>query len=400
MQIAVLGMHRSGTSLLARLLNMMGAYFAPEGVGTGANQENPKGFWERKDIRSLNDFVLNSVNCDWDRVAGFHLDKLSQDTLEVFNAKASRIVLNMDAHRPWMIKEPRLCLLFPLWRELLEMPVCVHVYRHPIEVARSLQKRNNIPLPAGLALWEKYNVDAINSMAGLPSISISHKELMRDPVSAVSGLHENLVELGVQSLHLPSDSEIKAFIDPDLHRERAPDEDLGEYLNSRQGQLWDYMQRDGLQQATGNLATSRVSLYTLESFEQQLANTNRLKRIEQESTEIESSCRKLSKELTEACDSNKQLSKQLTEADNAIKQLDRFIEELIGPVKALLTSNSWKLGSSLISLRYRAMLREVPPQASTQLMRLISRYESTLPRSTQEHRGNAEDTPGDRSKGQ
>jgi hypothetical protein len=32
MQILVLGMHRSGTSMVARLLNMMGAYFAPEGV--------------------------------------------------------------------------------------------------------------------------------------------------------------------------------------------------------------------------------------------------------------------------------------------------------------------------------------------------------------------------------
>ena len=43
MQILVLGMHRSGTSMVARLLNMMGAIFAPEGVSTGANQENPKG---------------------------------------------------------------------------------------------------------------------------------------------------------------------------------------------------------------------------------------------------------------------------------------------------------------------------------------------------------------------
>ena len=31
MQIIVLGMHRSGTSLVTRLINMMGAYFGPEG---------------------------------------------------------------------------------------------------------------------------------------------------------------------------------------------------------------------------------------------------------------------------------------------------------------------------------------------------------------------------------
>jgi hypothetical protein len=39
-------MHRSGTSMVARLLNMMGAYFGAEGISTGANRENPKGFWE------------------------------------------------------------------------------------------------------------------------------------------------------------------------------------------------------------------------------------------------------------------------------------------------------------------------------------------------------------------
>jgi hypothetical protein len=44
MQVLVLGMHRSGTSMVARLLNMMGAYFAPEGTSLGANQEKPKGF--------------------------------------------------------------------------------------------------------------------------------------------------------------------------------------------------------------------------------------------------------------------------------------------------------------------------------------------------------------------
>ena len=55
MQLIVLGMHRSGTSVLARLLNLMGAYFGPEGSSTGANEENHKGFWERRDVRNLND---------------------------------------------------------------------------------------------------------------------------------------------------------------------------------------------------------------------------------------------------------------------------------------------------------------------------------------------------------
>ena len=52
MQLLVLGMHRSGTSMVTRLLNMAGAYFGPEGIATEANEENPKGFWERRDVRA------------------------------------------------------------------------------------------------------------------------------------------------------------------------------------------------------------------------------------------------------------------------------------------------------------------------------------------------------------
>ena len=58
MQVFILGMHRSGTSALARVLNLMGLYFGGERVSTGRNRENRKGFWERRDVRLLNDTIL------------------------------------------------------------------------------------------------------------------------------------------------------------------------------------------------------------------------------------------------------------------------------------------------------------------------------------------------------
>lgn len=156
MQILVLGMHRSGTSLAARLLNMMGAYFAPEGVSNGANAENPKGFWERRDVRNLNNMVLRAAGADWDELSRFSLDRVPVATLEQFKSEAAQIIHQLDSHRPWFIKEPRLCVLAPLWLELLEFPVCVFVYRSPLEVARSLQMRNQFSIAFGLALWERY----------------------------------------------------------------------------------------------------------------------------------------------------------------------------------------------------------------------------------------------------
>ena len=58
MQIVVLGPHRSGTSLVTRLINLMGAYFGDESDAIDTAEDNPKGFWERKDVVAVNDEVL------------------------------------------------------------------------------------------------------------------------------------------------------------------------------------------------------------------------------------------------------------------------------------------------------------------------------------------------------
>lgn len=221
MQLIVLGMHRSGTSLLGRLLNLMGAYFGPEGSSTGRNVENPKGFWERKDVRALNDAVLFSAGSDWDRVAGFDPAKVPDAALEAFRKAAGNLLLGMDGHRPWFIKEPRLCLLLPLWRPLLEAPVCVHVFRNPMEVAKSLAHRNKIPIEVGTALWERYVRDALRYSEGLPAHHVDHAELMADPVAITARLHDELVAVGVTGLRMPSASEVRAFVDPNLHRHKT-----------------------------------------------------------------------------------------------------------------------------------------------------------------------------------
>ena len=221
MQILIFGMHRSGTSAVARLLNTMGAYFAPEGFSTGANEENPKGFWERRDVRMLNDQLLHAAKADWHRLGNFSLEAIPELTLAMFRREAAKIILSMDARRPWFIKEPRLCVLAPLWLELLEFPVCVLVHRSPLEVAASLKTRNDFPARFSCALWEFYNTAALNATLGLRRVQVNHRDLMRDPVGTVCILFEELEKRGVRGLRAPSDDEVLAFIDPGLVRAKA-----------------------------------------------------------------------------------------------------------------------------------------------------------------------------------
>ena len=200
------------------MLNLMGCYFGTEHEGTRANEENPKGFWERQDVRRLNDAMLRSVGCDWDRVSGFDAAAM-HDEDSVYGRAMADIVLDMDAHRPWFIKEPRLCLLFPLWRPLLETPVCIHVNRNPMEVARSLSARHGMPPRVGLALWEVYNIRALSASKGLPRRVVSYSELMRAPERVVGELHASLSDFGY-ALRSPGKAELGAFLDQSLHRQR------------------------------------------------------------------------------------------------------------------------------------------------------------------------------------
>ncbi|HRW64194.1 MAG TPA: sulfotransferase, partial [Candidatus Competibacter sp.] len=239
MQFFVIGMHRSGTSITARLLNLMGAYFGPEGISTGANEENPKGFWERRDVRVLNDMIIHSTQAEWHQINDFSLDKVPEDTRIEFDKKASRLILELDAHRPWFLKEPRFCLTFPLWSKHLDFPVFIHIYRSPIQIAQSLKTRNGFPLQFGVSLWEKYSIEALKVTKNYPKVLVFHSALLAKPIQAVANLYEQLTALGCQGLRIPHDKEILAFIAPDLHRQKGSPTFEAGFINRQQATLID-----------------------------------------------------------------------------------------------------------------------------------------------------------------
>ena len=271
MQIIVLGMHRSGTSALARILNLMGVYFGGEHVSTGRSDENVKGFWERRDVRDLNDDMLFNSRCDWDCVTNFALDQVPEETKSGYAVAAGDIVLNLDAHRPWFIKEPRLCLLFPIWRETLERPFCIHVLRNPLEVAHSLKARNNISIKAGLALWEVYSLHSLRASAGLRRVFISYEDLMENSSSVVEELHSALSEPGGYELRIPSGNELSHFLDDRLYRHRKTDRSLRSVATRSQLALFEALQGDKRAlEAFSPPDPSRSSIETLKNYEKSI----------------------------------------------------------------------------------------------------------------------------------
>jgi glycosyltransferase involved in cell wall biosynthesis len=138
-----------------------------------------------------------------------------------------------------MTKDPRFCLLLPLWRPFLEIPVCVYVYRSPIQVAQSLNKRDGFPITLGVALWEKYNLYGLANTADLPRILVSHEELMSNPIATIKKLHQDLLDCDVQGLRLPSEKELRAFIDPQFFHARGDTSLQNTHINRQQAILAD-----------------------------------------------------------------------------------------------------------------------------------------------------------------
>ena len=219
----------------------MGLYFGDEQIGTGRSDENQKGFWERRDVRTLNDTVLLAAGCDWDCVSKFDLDAIPEDAWKSHVASAGDIVLNMDAHRPWFIKEPRMCVLFPVWREVVDVPVCIHIHRNPLAVADSLKTRDGIPVRTGLALWEYYTSRALNDSAGIDRIFVSYEDLMQDPGRAVDKLHGALDGRENYRLRKPTQSELARFLDDDLHRHRRTIRSFNAVATSSQRALYEIL---------------------------------------------------------------------------------------------------------------------------------------------------------------
>lgn len=226
MQIFVCGMHRSGTSVIARLLNMLGIYFGPEGSGLAANAENPKGFWERADIVALNDAILSDSHACWfDPLTWFTEPRTVRAT------RASEVrarLLELDGHRPWFIKDPRLCLTLGAWLAQAERPLAVVCSRDEASVVASLEKHGaslgfRFERREAEALVDVYNRSLLREVAAIPSVHVRYEDAIASPMSVVEKLHDALRDAGVVGLRMPDRREVEAFIDPGLQRHAAPE---------------------------------------------------------------------------------------------------------------------------------------------------------------------------------
>jgi hypothetical protein len=164
--LIILGMHRSGTSLVVRLLKDIGIL-----MGKNLSRDAESIFFQK-----INRKIYNSADSDWGNIDGLLTSMKYQNFIKSQAEKVSRILFPdssfMGINRGisnhfdpsnwpliaqrgqlfWGWKDPRTTLTFPIWLKIFPNARILHVLRNGIDVAISTHKRS---LKQQRKLWKQ-----------------------------------------------------------------------------------------------------------------------------------------------------------------------------------------------------------------------------------------------------
>ena len=215
--ILVLGMHRSGTSALTRVLNLLGCALTDNLLGAGVGNET--GHWEAASAVTLNDQIFASAGTRWDDWGPLN-DDWRQSPLrdEMLHKAAAVIEEHADLGSLFAIKDPRLCRLADVWLAAMEEakvePSAVLMLRNPAEVIASLESRDLMAPEYGQLLWLRHALDAEFFSRGSKRVFCRYDQLLSNWFSVIDRVR---IGLGVT---LPRNS-------PSVHLE------IEQYLNDK-----------------------------------------------------------------------------------------------------------------------------------------------------------------------
>jgi len=224
--IVVIGMHRSGTSAVARGLAALGVDLGDDFLD--AQPENPTGYWEDRGIVELNERVLRSLRLNWDDSAPIDPARFSGWRMRRLRREAVRYLRRRFGSRPlWGFKDPRTIRLLPFWlRALHDSRVedsYLLVIRNPASVAASLHARQEMSVETAQRLWLSYVLPFLDRLEVKPLVVVDYDLLMADPRGQLQRI---ATKLNVPAPRGPEvDSFVNDFLDVKLrHTVFSPDE--------------------------------------------------------------------------------------------------------------------------------------------------------------------------------
>jgi hypothetical protein len=226
--VIVLGMHRSGTSALARVLNLLGCDLPKTPIE--AAPSNEAGHWESLPIARLNDRILDSAGTNWWDWMPFNPGWYSSPKAAEFKKQAlSLLDEEFGEAGLFVLKDPRICRFAPFWIDVLQSagarPAVVMQIRNPLEVAESLSRRDGFHPALGQLLWLRNVLEAEAATRSTARYCTSYDILLHNWPGIASGSQEAL-NLSWPRLSLRTGSEIDAFLSGALRHHKKPAESV------------------------------------------------------------------------------------------------------------------------------------------------------------------------------
>lgn len=183
--VIVLGMHKSGTTLVSETLHRSGVAMIEAEQAGGYDEGNKM---ERDATRALNAVLLDCAG----RLSVRVVSPLDLAAVSGDQWQAGRdLVRALDAAgSEWGFKDPRTVLTFDFWRGLIERPRLIGVFRDPVEVFRHYARRParrwllSDPgyLPAALHAWCVYNQRLLEIARAEPAmLLLDYADVMTGP---------------------------------------------------------------------------------------------------------------------------------------------------------------------------------------------------------------------------
>ncbi|WP_434997446.1 glycosyltransferase [Vibrio scophthalmi] len=227
--ILILGMHRSGTSALTKVFNILGADL-PTKLLPPVENNNTLGFFEPKDISALHDKLLASADSKWDDITRFPSSWYETEDATYYQNEIIKILeRDFDKSPLFVIKDPRVCRIVPFWRGILKQyaanPKFILTVRNPLEVINSLKNRDGFSAQKSVLLWLSHFIEAERETRGLDRAFTTYFHLMDDWKAAVGSISISLnITLPINSISI--DNQINEFLSLDHRHHTSSLKDL------------------------------------------------------------------------------------------------------------------------------------------------------------------------------
>ena len=214
--IIVAGMHRSGTSLVARVLIDMGLA-PPTDLLPSHPIDNPGGYFESREVVRINNSLLAASGLSWRSARPIDPERLQNSAGSLLKTDIEAFI---EGHKSdhILLKDPRFCRLLPLWLPSLDSCysniVILHVIRRPTSVYRSLSRRDehldtrNAAITDSFQsdlLWLYYNLDICHYARPRNFIRVAYEDLCTRPAEVVRSVAGELNRLSTLRLKRHSD---------------------------------------------------------------------------------------------------------------------------------------------------------------------------------------------------